>query len=90
MLLAQEVLQAYTMISISMMVVFTSLSRGRGRGQEKHQPSDTSGTNPLLHFNGVCVCVGVLLVQAYEDNGKMRTFLEARTFEPVLTHSRAV
>lgn len=73
MLLAQEVLQAYTMISISMMVVFTSLNRGRG--EDKHQQSDTSGT---------------LLVQAYEDNGKMRTFLEARTFEPVLTHSRAV
>lgn len=86
MLLAQEVLQAYTMISISMMVVFTSLSGG---GARTNISSQTRQRQTHCFVSMVCACVLLLLVQAYEDNSKMRTFPDARTFEPVLTHSRA-
>lgn len=84
MLLAQEVLHAYTMISISMMVVFTSLS-GEG-GDDKHSGVRYS-RDKSLPLNGVYVCV---CVYPYEDNSKIKTFLEARTFELVLINSGAV
>lgn len=57
MLLAQEVLHAYTMISISMMVVFTSL---REEATTNTQESDNPGTNPLLQLNRVCPHLGTI------------------------------
>lgn len=54
MLLAQEVLHAYTMISISIMVVFTSLREKAG--MKNMNESDTPGASTWLHVNGVSVC----------------------------------
>lgn len=69
MLLAQDVLHAYTMISISIMVVFTSLMQPRGRrqkgeGDDIDKARDMShmlqGENGVEIFNCVCVCVFLL------------------------------
>lgn len=57
MLLAQEVLHAYTMISISMMVVFTSLS-GEGGGRQTLRSQVLQGQISSFKWC-VCMCVCV-------------------------------
>lgn len=53
MLLAQDVLHAYTIMSISIMVVFTSLTSGKAAGT-KHEKNeqDASGLKTQEMFNG--------------------------------------